>query len=115
MIEFLCIFFPPVISVALTTRIRKENFNNYQYFAYYAVFSIIINGIMFWILVFMFDSHSISSPNVFTTSFSAKYISLSSILAFVLAYVTEGLRKFKALSKDFVQEDETQKKIDKDE
>jgi len=109
MIAFLCIFFPPVIAVALTTIIRKEKekFNNYQFLAYYAVFAVIINGIMFWILSFMFDDHSISSPNVFTTSFSAKYILLSSIIAVVLAYVAESLRKLKPLSTDMDQEEET--------
>jgi len=109
MIAFLCIFFPPVIAVALTTIIRKEKekFNNYQYLAYYAVFTVIINGIMFWIISFMFNPHYISSPDVFSTSFSAKYILLSSILAVVLAYVAESLSKLKPLSTDLNEDEET--------
>jgi len=107
MIAFLCIFFPPVIAVALTSKIRKENFKNHQYLAYYAVFTVVINGIMFWILSFMFNPHYISSPDVFSTSFSAKYILLSSIIAVVLAYVAESLRKLKPLSTDLNEEEET--------
>jgi len=118
MVAFLCLFFPPVIAVVLTTKIRKENFGYNQYLAYYAVFAIIINGIMFWILSFMFDPHSISAPDVFTTSFSAKYLLLSSILAVVSAYIAESLRKFKPLSTDMLQEqeeeEETQEKTDND-
>jgi len=114
MVAFLCLFFPPVIAVALTTKIRKENFAYNQYLAYYAIFAVIINGIMFWILSFMFDPHSISAPDVFTTSFSAKYLLLSSILAVVSAYVAESLRKFKPLVADAIQEEETQEKTDKD-
>jgi len=109
MIAFLCIFFPPVIAVALTTKLRKEKekFNNHQYLGYYAVFTVIINGIMFWILSFMFNPHFISAPDVFSTSFSAKYILLSSILAVVLAFVAESLRKLKPLSTDLDEEEET--------
>jgi drug/metabolite transporter (DMT)-like permease len=114
MVAFLCLFFPPVIAVALSTKIRRENFDYYQCLVYYAVFAVIINGIMFWILSFMFDPHSISSPDVFTTSFSAKYISLSSILAVVSAYVMKSLRKHKSGSTDLIQEKETQEKTDKD-
>jgi uncharacterized membrane protein YvlD (DUF360 family) len=115
MIGFLCIFFPSVIAVAITAKVRKEIFRFDQYLIHYAVFTVIINGIMFWILSFMFDQHSISAPDVFTTSFSAKYILLSSFLAVVLGYAAESLRRIKSLSKDQSQEEEIQKNTDKNE
>jgi uncharacterized membrane protein YvlD (DUF360 family) len=114
MVAFLCFFFPPVIAVVLTKTIRKENFGYSQYIAYYAVFAVIINGIMFWVLSFMFDPHRISAPDVFSTSFSAKYITLSSIFAVVSPYVIESIRKFKSMAKNLNQEDKTQKNTDKD-
>jgi len=109
---FLCIFFPPVIAVALAAKIRKENFSNKQYFTYYAVFAVIINGIMFWILHFFFSPFALLSPSA---GFLAKYISLSSLLSVVLAYITESFRKFKPLSTDMIQEEETQENTDEDE
>ena len=112
MVAFLCLFFPSVIAVAIIARIKKENLGLFQYLAYYAVFAVIINGIMFWILSFMFDKHSISAPDVFTTSFSAKYILLSSILAVVSANILGNLLKNKSLSKDKIQKEEPQEKID---
>jgi len=115
MVSFLCIFFPPVISVILTAKLRKENFNNYQYIAYYVVFTVIINGVMFWILSFMFKVHSISSPDVFQTSFSAKYITLSSFLAIISAHIAVSFRKFKSMSVDQIQKDEIQENTEEDE
>jgi len=117
MVAFLCLFFPPVIAVALTTKIRKEKFAYDQCIAYYAMFAVIINGILFWILSFMFDPHSISAPDVFTTSFSAKYLLLSSILAVVSAYAAENIRKFKPMPTDLTQEEEeeTQEEEEDDE
>jgi len=112
MVAFLCLFFPPVIAVVLTTKMNKKNFSYNQYITYYAVFAVITNGIMFWILSFMFELHSISSPDVFTTSFSARYILLSSIVAVFLAYITKSLHKFKFLSTDQIQEEKTQEKND---
>jgi len=114
MVAFLCLFFPPVIAVALITKIDKENLGYIQFIVYYAVFTVIINGIMFWILSFMYYPHWISSSDVFSTSFSAKYLLLSSILAVASAYVTKNLRKFKSLSTDQVQEEETQEQNGKD-
>ena len=111
MIGFLCVFFPPVIAVAVTKKIRKEIFRYDQYLMYYAVFTVIINRIIFRILSFVFDPHSISSPDVFTTSFSANYILLSSILAVVLGCVAGNLTKY--LSKGVSQEEETQENTDK--
>ena len=112
MVAFLCLFFPPVIAVVLTAKMSKENLGCNQYIAYYAVYAAITNGIMFWILSFMFEAHSISAPGCFTTSFSAKYILLSSVIAVVLAYVTKSFYKFKSLSADQIQEEETQEKND---
>jgi hypothetical protein len=112
MVAFLCLFFPPVIAVVLTTKMSKENLCCHQYISYYAVYTVITNEIMFWILSFMFDQHSISAPGCFTTSFSAKYILLSSVIAVVLAYVAKSLHKFKSLSTDLIQEEETQEKND---
>jgi len=114
MAAFLCIYFPPVITVGLTTIIRKEKFNNNQCIAHYAVFTIIINGIMFGVLSFIFDHHSISSQDVFTTSFTAKYLLFSSVLAVVLAYVFETLRRFKPYISRPDPED-TQEKTDEGE
>jgi hypothetical protein len=68
---------------------------------------------MFWILSFIFNPRSISSPDIFTTSFSAKYILLSSFLAVISAYVLEGFRKFKLMSKDLIREEETQEETEK--
>ena len=118
MVGFLCFFFPPVIAVALTAKMRKEIFRWDQYIAYYAVFAIIINGIMFWILTFRFGSgifHSISSPTVFTTSFSANYITLSSVLAVVSARVLEIFRRLGSQPKDQAEEENTEEKTGKDE
>jgi len=113
MVAFLCLFFPPVIAVALTTKIRKENVSYSQYIVYYGMFTVIINGIMFWILSFMFgDGHSISSPDVFTTNFSAKYVLLSSILAVISAYIMEGIRKFKPVETDMSEDEETKEETD---
>jgi uncharacterized membrane protein YvlD (DUF360 family) len=114
MIGFLCLFFPSVIAVAITAKIRREIFRFDQYLLYYGVFTVIINGIMFWILSFMFEQHSISASDVFTTSFSAKYISLSSIFAVVFAYIAESLRKIKSQSSDLNQEKEIKEDTDKD-
>ena len=115
MVGFLCLFFPPVIAVVITARIRKEEFRYEQYIAYYAVFAVIINGIMFWALSFMFRPHSISAPDVFTTSFSARYLLFASIIALVSANVLESLRKRKPKPKDISQDDEAELRTDKDE
>jgi len=115
MVGFLCFFFPPVIAVALTAKIRKETFGVIQFWTHYAVFAVIINGIMFWLLSFMFNPHWISSQDVFSTSFSAKYITLSSILAVVLAYFVKGLSKFKSLSTELSKDEDMQKNTDKKE
>jgi hypothetical protein len=114
MVAFLCFFFPPVIAVELTKKIRKENFSYYQHFVYYVVFTIVINGIIFWILSFLFKPHWISAQDVFSTSFSAKYLLLSSILAVVSAYVAESLRKFKPLTTGLIQEEEEEEETQED-
>lgn len=115
MVGFLCFFFPPVIAVAVLTKLRKSFFRYDQYLGYYAIFVVIINGIMFWILSFMFDPHYISASDVFTTSFSARYLLLSSILAVFSAYFMEIIRKFKPPSTEMKQENsEAQKTADKD-
>ena len=121
MIGFLCVFFPPVIAVALTAKMRKENFRYEQYFAYYAIFAVIINTIMFWILAFRFGSgyhHVISSADVWTTSFSARYLTMSSVIGIVLARLTEIIRNLKSSVKEADEEDEEEeseeKKTDKD-
>jgi Kef-type K+ transport system membrane component KefB len=118
MIGFICLFFPPVISVIITKKIRKEKYNYEQYIAQYAVFVLIINGIIWWILSFLFDKfdkHSISSPDVFTTSFSARYILLSSFLAIVIAYVPEIVRKIWILSTYKLDEEDVENKSDEEE
>ena len=112
MVGFLCFFFPPVIAVVLTSKIRKEAFSYEQYIAHYAIFAVIINGTLFWILSFLFNPHWISAQDVFTTSFSAKYISLSSVLSVLSAYILESIRKLKTISKDLIQEDEANENDD---
>jgi len=115
MVGFLCLFFPPVIAVALTTKLRKENFRYEQYIAFFAIFTVIINGIMFWILSFLFNPHWISAPDVFSTSFSAKYLLLSSILAIISAFVMGNLNKLKSLSADLLKDEETEENEEEEE
>ena len=104
MVGFICFFFPPVIAVVLTVKRRKEGLRYDQYLGYYSVFTVIINGTLFWILTFLFEQHSISAPDVFTTSFSAKYILLSSIIAVISANILESFHRFRSKSKDIHQE-----------
>jgi hypothetical protein len=118
MVGFICFFLPPVIAVALTAKMRKEIFRYDQYLAYYAVFTVIINGILFWIITFRFgsgDKHSISASSVFTTSFAAKYILLSSVLALVSARILEIFRQLRSSSTRETQEENTEEKTGEDE
>ena len=98
MVGFLCFFFPPVIAVAITAKDRKEEFCYKQYFAYYVFFTVVINGIIYFILSFLFRPHSISASGIFSTGFSAGYITFSSILALASARILESLRKRKPKS-----------------
>lgn len=78
MIQFICLFFPSVLSVWIMERIQKRNFNLKE-FIYYFILSIIFINLLIFLVIYIFSDSSIEylSKETFTLLFSIKYLVLS--------------------------------------
>jgi len=85
MVQFICLFFPGIISVMIIEKKLKRKINHRQFFSYYIIFTLIINLFAFIILSILYTP-LIISPEIFNSRFAAKYILLLFFLAVISAY-----------------------------
>jgi len=85
MVQFICLFFPGIITVIILEKIQKRKINHRLFLSYYILFTLIINLFAFIILSILYPPFIISF-DAFNSKFAAKYIILLIFLAVVSAY-----------------------------
>ena len=100
MIQFICLFFPGIISVMIIKKRKEREISHQQFLSYYVLFTLFINLTAFIVLSLFFSNHqNIYSPDAFNPKFAAKYILLLSFLAVISAY---SIRAFEYIRYSFI-------------
>lgn len=81
MIEFIALFFPAGIALALYDHLKSSTLSVRNTIFYYATFNVLINLISFAVVIYIFGNSSID----FSDSFFVRYVLMASVLGIVLA------------------------------
>lgn len=87
--EFVCMFFPAIISLCLYLRNINKDSNMMNSIIYYGVYNLIINFTTLFVVHFIFHQDELT----FTSLFTIKYISLSVFLSVITPYGFELVKK----------------------
>jgi len=89
MFQFLCMFFPPLIAVALRSYLKKKEKSIVGTLFEYCIWTLLINCIVIIVLCLFYDYGFIDIGALsFSGFFSLKYISLSLLLAIIMALLS---------------------------
>ena len=95
MFQFICLFFPTLISLGILERNKGLENNLYSFIMNYGIYNLIINFIMLFIVcVYTGFETKLINDELFSTSFCLKYIIIiSTVIAVLIPYVYLLMRK----------------------
>lgn len=92
MIQILCLFFPPIISVYIVHIVQKQKLDLIKFLYTYCFYTLIINIIIIFILKIKY-SILIFNEQLFTINFIFKYLIVAVILSISLPNIYRIFRK----------------------
>ena len=94
MVQFLCMFMPSLLAVAILAGLQKRKLDCSYIVLAFGSFASVINLSVFFVLTYVFNNkHYLLNAGSFTNAFTVKYLFMSVVLAVVLPIVFEALRK----------------------
>lgn len=94
MFQFICLFFPTLISLGILERNKVLENNLYSFIMNYGIYNLIINFIMLFIVcVYTGFETKLINDELFSASFCLKYIIISTVIAVLIPYVYLLMRK----------------------
>ncbi|MBO4938123.1 MAG: hypothetical protein J6C98_03865 [Oscillospiraceae bacterium] len=104
MITFICLFFPPVLSVFLYEKIQKIRLDLRSFFGYYCLDVVMVNLICFMVKHFVLNTASDSMADL-TPAGAMNYLVLALAAAVVMAFICVFAKKNVKISKEVADEE----------
>ena len=112
MLEFICLFFPPVLGLAIIEHLLKRKFSNKALLFLYVWFCLSSNLIVFIIKFLFFQTADASFFNI-SVNTALRYIPLALLATCLVAYFTTLFFKKTELTLETKEEDNEEQETEK--
>lgn len=111
MLEFICLFFPPVLGLAIIERFLKRNFPRKTLLFLYVWFCLASNLIVFIVKLLCFQTADMPFSNI-SVNTALRYIPMAILATCLVAYFTTLFFKKTELSLELKEDDDEEQETD---